>query len=133
MTELQITCDNCGAKYKLPATFTGSQAKCQKCGSVIDVQKQRAAATGSTAAAAPKPAAAARPAIDRSKQAPTPAAKPAAPAAAASRRGRDDKTAAKAAAEPAAAGKRGRAERAERPERSKPKSSSMPMLMAVTK
>ena len=23
---LQITCDNCGAKYRLPETFTGTQA-----------------------------------------------------------------------------------------------------------
>ncbi|MGB3966925.1 MAG: MJ0042-type zinc finger domain-containing protein, partial [Planctomycetota bacterium] len=74
MTALSITCDNCGAKYKLPESFTGAQAKCQKCGSVIDVQKQRAAtgAAAATPAAAAKPAAAARPAIDRSKEAPKP-------------------------------------------------------------
>jgi hypothetical protein len=69
MTVLQITCDNCGAKYKLPETFKGAQAKCQKCGSVIDVAAQRAAAGGS-APAAEKPAAAAKPAVDRSKVAP---------------------------------------------------------------
>ena len=64
MTVIQITCENCGAKYKLPETFKGSQAKCQKCGSVIDVAKQRdAAASGEDAA----PAAAAKPAVDRSK------------------------------------------------------------------
>jgi hypothetical protein len=74
MTVTPITCDNCGAKYKLPETFTGSQAKCQKCGSVIDVQKQRgqsAAAAPASAAAKPataRPAAAAKPAVDRSKE-----------------------------------------------------------------
>lgn len=81
MTVLSITCDNCGAKYKLPETFTGSQAKCQKCGSVIDVGKQRAAAAGApatagaaqpAAAAAARPAAAAKPAVDRSREAPKP-------------------------------------------------------------
>jgi hypothetical protein len=125
MTDLQITCDNCGAKYKLPASFTGSQAKCQKCGSVIDVQKQRAAAAGPSPAAAAKPAAAARPAIDRSKQAPAPTSKPAAAptagSASSARRGKD------AADAPASGGKR---ERPERGERAKAKSSPMPMLMA---
>ncbi|MCK5944491.1 MAG: hypothetical protein KAI24_21060 [Planctomycetes bacterium] len=68
MTVIPITCDNCGAKYKLPPTFKGSQAKCQKCGSVIDVAKQREAAGADAGpAAAAKPAAAARPAVDRSK------------------------------------------------------------------
>ncbi|MFK7740050.1 MAG: hypothetical protein AB8H80_06965 [Planctomycetota bacterium] len=76
MNVIPITCDNCGAKYKLPPTFKGTQAKCQKCGSVIDVAGQRAAADsgdgGSKPAAAAKPAkarpaAAAKPAVDRSK------------------------------------------------------------------
>ena len=34
MSVIPITCDNCGAKYKLPPTFKGSQAKCQKCGTI---------------------------------------------------------------------------------------------------
>ncbi len=99
MTVLQITCDNCGAKYKLPPTFTGAQAKCQKCGSVIDVEKQRASAGGSDAPAAGKPAsarpaAAARPAVDRSK----PAAKePAKATAAAARPARSTRSSARAA------------------------------------
>jgi len=90
MTVLPITCDNCGAKYKLPPTFTGAQAKCQKCGSVIDVATQRASAGGSDAPAAAKPAtgaspaakpaATARPAVDRSKPAAKEPAKAAAPA-----------------------------------------------------
>ncbi|MGK0299189.1 MAG: hypothetical protein ACI89X_000050 [Planctomycetota bacterium] len=73
MSVIPITCDNCGAKYKLPPTFKGTQAKCQKCGSVIDVAKQRESA-GSDASpaaaakpAAARPAAAAKPAVDRSK------------------------------------------------------------------
>ena len=56
MNVIPITCDNCGAKYKLPPTFTGAQAKCQKCGSVIDVASQRAALD----AGGDKPAAAAK-------------------------------------------------------------------------
>ncbi len=64
MTVIPITCENCGAKYKLPPTFKGSQAKCQKCGSVIDVAKQRDAAGDGEDSA---PAAAAKPAVDRSK------------------------------------------------------------------
>ena len=74
MSVIPITCDNCGAKYKLPPTFKGTQAKCQKCGSVIDVQKQREAATaGDSPAAAAKPAKArpasgAKPAVARSQR-----------------------------------------------------------------
>ncbi|MBL9079463.1 MAG: hypothetical protein JNL08_18315 [Planctomycetes bacterium] len=103
MTVLQITCDNCGAKYKLPESFPGTQAKCQKCGSVIDVARQRAAAAGGTAAASPaaaaKPAAAARPAVDRSKAQPKEPAKPAASAAKPSRAARTSARGAKAAAD----------------------------------
>lgn len=118
MTVLQITCDNCGAKYKLPETFTGAQAKCQKCGSVIDVAKQRAAAT---AAGAALPAAAAKPAVDRSKATPKSEAKPAPaakPAGATTRR-----TKAADTDGDAAGGKRGRGERAAK------KNSSMLILL----
>ena len=44
MSVLAIACDNCGAKYRLPESFSGDKAKCQKCGSVIDVAAQRKAA-----------------------------------------------------------------------------------------
>jgi len=121
MTVLQITCDNCGAKYKLPETFTGAQAKCQKCGSVIDVQKQRAAATAPATQAAPaaaaKPAAAARPAIDRSKAAPKEAPVAAARPERSSRRGKD------ADAGDATGGRRGRGERPAK------KSNQMPLIL----
>lgn len=80
MTVIPITCDNCGAKYKLPPTFKGSQAKCQKCGSVIDVAKQRESAGDGDASPAAgakpakaRPAAAAKPAVDRSKSRAKPA------------------------------------------------------------
>lgn len=57
MSLLQIVCDNCGAKYRLPETFTGSSAKCKQCGSSIHVAAQRAAAAAPAAApAAAKPA-----------------------------------------------------------------------------
>src|SRR5262245_48011744 len=75
MTALQIHCDNCGAKYRLPENFTGAQSKFQKCGSVIDVAKQRAtadSAAGTSPAAAARPASAARLAVDRSREAPKP-------------------------------------------------------------
>jgi hypothetical protein len=67
---LPIVCDNCGAKYKLPESFTASQSKCQKCGSVINVDAQRQPA--STASAAAKPATGARPAVARSAEPPRP-------------------------------------------------------------
>jgi len=64
MPAIQIVCDNCGAKYRLPETFTNTKAKCKQCGSAIDVAVQRhAAVTG--AAPAASPAAAARPAMAR--------------------------------------------------------------------
>lgn len=55
MSVLQIVCQNCGAKYKLPESFQGDKAKCKACSAVIDVAAQRAGSGGS--AAAPKPAA----------------------------------------------------------------------------
>lgn len=98
MSVIPITCDNCGAKYKLPPTFKGTQAKCQKCGSVIDVQKQReAASAGDSPAAAAKPAQArpasgAKPAVDRSKRraSATTTSKPARASDSRSRRGAKD-------------------------------------------
>ena len=55
MTARVITCANCGAKYKLPASFKAAQARCKSCGAVIDVE---ASATPADAAppAASKPA-----------------------------------------------------------------------------
>ena len=64
MPLLQIVCDNCGVKYRLPETFTGSSAKCKQCGSSIDVAAQRNSAAQPVAAAA-RPASA-RPASPRS-------------------------------------------------------------------
>lgn len=73
MTSLTIVCDNCGAKYKLPEAYDKAQAKCTKCGSAIAVDAQRG---GAVAAPGARPAAA-RPAVDRSRQAPPPAERPA--------------------------------------------------------
>lgn len=61
MSTLSITCDNCGSKWKLPESFSGATAKCQKCGSAIDVARQRAGD------GEPAGSPAARPAQDRSK------------------------------------------------------------------
>jgi hypothetical protein len=123
MTVLQITCDNCGAKYKLPESFDKPQAKCQKCGSVIDVARQRAATANPTAPsaakpAAAKPAAAARPAQDRSK--PERAAPAAASAAARPARGAKAKEAGEAGG-----GRRGSRERGEPKEK---KGNMLPLL-----
>ena len=55
MSVLAIACDNCGAKYRLPESFSGDKAKCQKCGSVIDVAAQRKTAGAPATAPAPAP------------------------------------------------------------------------------
>jgi hypothetical protein len=83
-----IICDNCGAKWRLPENFTGAQSKCRQCGSAIDVARQRNAGEGAPDAA--RPAAGARPAIDRSKEAPRPAERP--PTAASERARTVDRT-----------------------------------------
>ncbi|MGE0143222.1 MAG: hypothetical protein AB7I19_06695 [Planctomycetota bacterium] len=51
MSVIQVVCQNCGAKYKLPATFAADKAKCKACGQAIDVAAQRAQPPESTAAA----------------------------------------------------------------------------------
>jgi hypothetical protein len=53
MSALPIVCDNCGAKYRLPESFSGDKAKCKQCGSVIDVAAQKAAAAAPPPKAAP--------------------------------------------------------------------------------
>jgi hypothetical protein len=35
-----IVCDNCGAKWRLPPTWKGPTANCQRCGCSIDAQVQ---------------------------------------------------------------------------------------------
>ncbi len=68
------TCDSCEARYKIPASFTGTKAKCKKCGGVVIVSGAAPAASK-----APKPIPAKKPAP---KPAPKPVAKaPAKPAA----------------------------------------------------
>ncbi|MEO0481773.1 MAG: hypothetical protein AAF196_20090 [Planctomycetota bacterium] len=88
MSLLQIVCQNCGAKYRLPETFSGDRAKCKSCGSVIDVAAQRDGNAGATQKVQAQPAKA-RPA----------AAKPAAakPAGARAAGGASKKTTAKKA------------------------------------
>lgn len=81
---------NCGAKYRLPETFQGDKAKCQKCGSVIDVAAQRAAQSAPAPAAKPTQAAK-----------PTPATKPAAAPAAKKEPARSARESAKADEAPA--------------------------------
>lgn len=69
MTEIQIVCQNCGAKYRLPASFHSDKAKCKGCGAAIDVAAQRGAAAVPTAAAAPAEPAKAKPAAAKAKPA----------------------------------------------------------------
>ncbi len=57
MSAIQIVCTNCGAKYRIPDTFKGTQAKCKSCGATIDVAAQVEAA-GQPEAPATKPVAA---------------------------------------------------------------------------
>jgi len=64
MSVLLIVCDNCGTKYRLPASFSSDKAKCKQCQSVIDVASQRADQQ-TEAGAEPKPASKARPARAR--------------------------------------------------------------------
>lgn len=87
MSQLQIVCQNCGAKYRLPESFSGDRAKCKACGSVIDVAAQR----DGDAAAAPSAArpAGARPAAARPAAARPAAARPAG-ARASARKKEDD-------------------------------------------
>jgi len=53
MAHIQIQCQNCGAKYKIPEAFKGDSAKCKQCGSTIDVTAQRQTAADEPAAAQP--------------------------------------------------------------------------------
>ena len=80
MSVLSITCDNCGAKYRLPESFSSDKAKCKKCQSVIDVAAQRNKPK-EEAGGERKPAAAARPARARPAAASKPAAERAQPSA----------------------------------------------------
>ncbi len=68
MSDLTIVCDNCGAKYRLPASFSGDKAKCKQCGSAIDVAAQKTAAAAPAKTPAQKPAVAAAPAATRSSR-----------------------------------------------------------------
>ena len=62
------TCGSCEARYKIPATFQGTQAKCKKCGGVVAIPP-------ADAPAEPQPIPAKKPAPKVAK----PAAKPAQP------------------------------------------------------
>ncbi|MHC4077696.1 MAG: zinc ribbon domain-containing protein [Planctomycetota bacterium] len=48
MAHIQIQCQNCGAKYKIPETFKSDTARCKQCGTMIDVTAQRQAAAEET-------------------------------------------------------------------------------------
>ena len=58
MAHLQVQCQNCGKRYKLPETFASDKAKCKACGNTIDVAAARAAGATEEAAA---PATSAKP------------------------------------------------------------------------
>jgi hypothetical protein len=113
MSVLAIACDNCGAKYRLPESFSGDKAKCQKCGSVIDVAAQRKAAAAPAPVAQPKSA----PAPKEESVAKKPAARASraeakAEAAPAARSRRGDKAAAEPKAEKTPRGRKEAGERA---------------------
>lgn len=72
-------CRDCGASYKLPATFAADKAKCKKCEGVVEigpVVQAEAPAPKKPAAAAPMPARKIAPQQATPKAAPKPAAKP---------------------------------------------------------
>jgi len=60
MSERIGVCGGCGARFRIPETFTGSSAKCKKCGGVITIGEADAAAPPA-APSAPAPRAAAAP------------------------------------------------------------------------
>lgn len=73
-------CRDCGASYKLPATFAADKAKCKKCEGVVEigpVVQAEAPAPKKPAAAAPMPARKIAPKPATPKAAPKAAAKPA--------------------------------------------------------
>src|SRR5580765_7414479 len=80
MAPFPIVCPSCGARYRLPDTFTAARVKCKQCEASIDVEAQRTAgapaaepvAAAAPAAAAAKTASKAVPA----RQRPAPAAAP---------------------------------------------------------
>ena len=112
MSVLAIACDNCGAKYRLPESFSGDKAKCQKCGSVIDVAAQRNAAAAPAPVAQPKAAAAPKEeTVAKKPAARTARAEAKAEAAPAARSRRGDKTAAEPKSEKAPRGRKETGER----------------------
>src|SRR5262245_21056951 len=67
MAPFPIVCPSCGARYRLPDTFTAARVKCKQCEATIDVEAQRTAGAGAPAA---EPVAAAAPAAAAAKTAP---------------------------------------------------------------
>ena len=64
------TCKDCGAQYKLPASFPHSQAKCKACGGTVEIgEVQTATATAAAPMPAKKVAPAAKPASPRKEPA----------------------------------------------------------------
>ncbi|GJM20375.1 MAG: hypothetical protein DHS20C15_02900 [Planctomycetota bacterium] len=79
------TCQDCGARFKVPDSVTAKKSKCSKCGGVVEIPPVGGTSDAPSAAAAPaaKPPRAARPAAARKPSvAPARAAKPARTAAA---------------------------------------------------
>lgn len=57
MAEKTGVCDGCGTHYKIPPTFTGTSARCKKCGGTIAISE-------ASEARKPRPEAAAAPAVE---------------------------------------------------------------------
>ncbi|MEQ8763897.1 MAG: hypothetical protein RL885_08220 [Planctomycetota bacterium] len=57
-----ISCNDCGARFKVPATFSGKKVRCSKCGGVIDLAESSSPAAPAPAAAKPAAAAPDKPA-----------------------------------------------------------------------
>ena len=60
MADRMGTCAECDARYKIPATFKGTRAKCKKCGGIVEIpplEEKAAPAAGKPKAASEKAAA----------------------------------------------------------------------------
>jgi len=78
-------CSQCGAEYKIPASFAHNQARCKECGGVVHIGAKGSRRAKTAGAPAPGPALASPPAPRPKVEAPSPAPAPALAGAAAQR------------------------------------------------
>jgi hypothetical protein len=69
MAERIGVCAGCGARFRVPESFTGSAAKCKKCGGVVNIMDAASASARAPEAPARAPAPSARPSLRGSRAA----------------------------------------------------------------